>query len=247
MANFLPLKNYILFCLDRLIEQYELNPPFLDIGCGVGDVSRHVAAKGWRGKAIDISPEAIALANKELSEHENISVELKSLYQEDSHFQTIFVFDVLEHLKDDVGALEKISSLLNHGGKAVITVPSNHREWRWDDEFYGHFRRYTKCELSKKLREAQLCPVVFWDFTYPVFWLMRRVYTRLKKKPKDLPCDMTARTRASSMVNSWDIPLLAPLLSRDFILWKKIYLMQFNRHKEKVEKGHEMIVLTEKL
>ena len=62
MANFPPLKNYMFYCLDRLLSQYDISPPFLDVGCGVGEISRYVAAKGWHGKAIDFSNIAIEKA-----------------------------------------------------------------------------------------------------------------------------------------------------------------------------------------
>lgn len=48
MANFRPLKEYMFYCLGRCIAQYGLTGPFLEIGCGVGDVSAHLAAKNGR-------------------------------------------------------------------------------------------------------------------------------------------------------------------------------------------------------
>jgi len=52
------------------------------------------------------------------------------------------LFDVLEHIKNDQQVLRKLSSLLVKGGFLVMAVPSNPDEWSWDDDFYGHFRRY---------------------------------------------------------------------------------------------------------
>jgi hypothetical protein len=52
-GEFRTLKNYMLYCLDRFIEQYGLDRPFLEIGCGRGDVSAHLARRDWRGVAID--------------------------------------------------------------------------------------------------------------------------------------------------------------------------------------------------
>lgn len=246
MANFLPMKNYILYCLNQLINQYNLKTPFLDIGCGNGDISRFVAAKKWHGKAIDISQEAICRAQEELADFKGVSVELKSFFEEKTFYKTIFVIDVLEHLEDDYAALEKIYSLLNQGGHVIFSIPSNPREWRWDDNFYGHYRRYTREEIRKKLLAVGLEPLVFWDFTYPVFWIMRRLYTRLKSVPHERFIDKTERTKMSSLRSSWNIPVLSSLLSRDFFIWKVVYTMQFTFFKKKVEKGHGMIVLARK-
>ena len=68
------------YCLDRLLSQYDISPPFLDVGCGVGDISRYVATKGWYGKAIDFSNIAIEKARLNLSTYKYIEVEKKSLF-----------------------------------------------------------------------------------------------------------------------------------------------------------------------
>ena len=60
MANFRPLKQHMFLCLDRFIAEYGLRGPFLEIGCGKGDVSAHLAERhGMSGVAIDFSDAAI--------------------------------------------------------------------------------------------------------------------------------------------------------------------------------------------
>jgi len=247
MANFPPLKHYILYCLDRLIGQYGLEPPFLDVGCGIGDVTRHVALKGWHGMAIDASDLAIEAAKKTLASLEAVEIRKKSLSEATGTFKTVLVMDVLEHAENDDTALEKISSLLARGGHVVITVPSNPGEWRWDDVFYGHHRRYAPKEIRNKLMKAQLETIVIWDFTYPVFWIMRRLYTRLKSMPVDIEQDKAARTEMSSTVNAWDIPVVSCLVSGRSPFWKLVYRLQFDWFRGRLRNGFEMIVLARKM
>lgn len=247
MANFLPLKNYMFYCIDRLIDRYDLSSPFLDVGCGIGDVSQNVALKGWHGKAIDFSDIAIEKAKRNLTLFKDIEVEKKSLFQETGFFKTIFVMDVLEHIEDDNAALKKIVSLLSTNGHVIIAVPSNPIEWRWDDDVYGHYRRYASREISKKLIEAGLEPLVLWDFTYPIFWIMRRIYTRLRSSPEDIEKDKLVRTIESSSVNAWDSHFCSGFLSKRFIPWDLVYKMQFSYFKDKVQKGHEMLILAKKI
>lgn len=216
MANFLPLKNYIFYCLDKLIVRYNLTSPFLDVGCGIGDLSSYVASKGWHGKAIDFSDIAIEKAKLNLVLFPQVEIEKKSLFDENGNFKTIFIWDVIEHIGNDDVALEKISSLLIPNGHLLISVPSNPNEWRWDDDFYGHYRRYTVKEMRTKITNAGLKPLVFWDFTYPIFWAMRRIYTRLKSAPKDIGSDEDIKTRASSALDAWDIPVISSIFDRDF-------------------------------
>ena len=131
-------------------------------------------------------------------------------------------------------------------GYLLLAIPSNPREWRWDDDFYGHYRRYTAQDISEKLIQAGLKPIIFWDFTYPIFWMMRRIYTKVKSPPKTFG-DKEIRTRASSTVNAWDIPLISLLINKNFFLWKIIYKIQFSWFKNQVNKGHEMFVLAQKV
>src|SRR5205085_10227875 len=131
-----------------------------------------------------------------------VSVSGTDLAQVQGCFETIFLWDVLEHIEDDIGAVRRISALLAPGGRLLIAVPSNPREWRWDDLFYGHFRRYTVDDLSARLEQAGMTPVLFWDFTFPVFWLLRRLYTLLKRPPRVDDGAQEERTKASSTVNA---------------------------------------------
>jgi len=66
------------------------------------------------------------------------------------------LFDVLEHVKDDVTFLRFIESLLIPGGRLYVTVPAYLFLWSHQDELAGHFRRYTLKTLSAALRRAGL-------------------------------------------------------------------------------------------
>ena len=246
MANFLPLKNHMFYCLDRFIERYELHGPFLEIGCGRGDVSAYLAAKGWQGTAIDFSSSAVAQAVVNLASFPQITVRQQALDHVTGSYECIIMWDVLEHMEDDRGALQLIERLLRPGGQLLIAVPSNPREWRWDDDFYGHFRRYTVADITEKLTKAGMPPQVVWDFTFPVFWLMRRMYTRIKSAAPTEP-DQEASTKASATRNAWDVPVLSGLLDRTAFLWHPLHRLQFRFFRDATGRGHEFFVLARKL
>ena len=176
MANFRPLKQHMFMCLDRFVADYGLHGPFLEIGCGKGDVSAHLAERhGWSGVAIDSSDAAIAQASARLARHPQVTVRRQALADARGSFACILMWDVLEHIDDDRGALRADEALLAPGGALLLAVPSNPREWRWDDDFYGHVRRYTEGDLRAKIADAGLEPQAFWDFTFPLYWALRRV------------------------------------------------------------------------
>jgi SAM-dependent methyltransferase len=245
VANFLPLKHHMFYCLDRFIERYGLHGPFLEVGCGRGDVSAYLAAKGWQGTAIDFSEAAVAQASVNLVPFPHVTVRQKALADVAGAFDCIIMWDVLEHMEDDRGALRMVERLLRPGGQLLLAVPSNPREWRWDDEFYGHFRRYTVADMTERLAQAGLAPSAFWDFTFPWFWLMRRMYTRLKSG-EAATADKEASTRASATVNAWDAGLLSNLLDRSAILWYPLHRLQFRMLLNATARGHEFFVLARK-
>lgn len=67
-------------------------------------------------------------------------------------YDVICLFDVLEHLEDEEGALEWIDDHLAPGGVLLITVPAFDFLWSRHDELAQHFRRYTKPSLETQLR-----------------------------------------------------------------------------------------------
>lgn len=245
MANFRPINNFTLYILDKIISQYHLQPPFLDIACGSGYLSRHLGINGWKGKAIDYSENAVAITKNNLKEFKYITVEKKPAYSENGKYKTVLMFDLLEHIKEDLKLLKKVYSLLKRDGFVVICVPSNPKEWRWDDDFYGHYRRYTENELKDKLIKEGFKPLVFYDYTFPFFWILRRIYTSMKKETNI--SDKQKQTKKSSFIYAWNMPLISNILNNTSILWIPIYIIQYAFFRKNTSRGNAMFVLAKKV
>lgn len=69
-------------------------------------------------------------------------------------FDLITLFDVIEHVEDDLAALETARRLLRPGGKLVVTVPALMMLWGDHDVANHHFRRYEKAELRSVIERA---------------------------------------------------------------------------------------------
>jgi SAM-dependent methyltransferase len=245
MANFEPLKRSLLYSLQQLVARHDLRPEFLDIGCGIGDVSAFLAKQGWTGTAIDISDEVLEQARLNLGHFPGVRLRREDLFAAGGSYRTVLMIDILEHLPDDAAALRKLATLVEAGGHAVIVVPSNPRKWGWDDDFYGHIHRYAQKDLEAKLRDSGLEPVEIWDFTFPVFTAMRAIHTRVVGPPAHGRREktMSERTLKSGMAPEWQRSSLVDRLSRARLLWKLVYRVQFAYFRKRVKWGHEMIVL----
>ena len=75
MASFSPFKDHIIKELDELIQRYSRKGPFLDAGCGLGDVALP-QQKGWAGFAVDMSE--VALGDRTIRAAQVSSVEVIS-------------------------------------------------------------------------------------------------------------------------------------------------------------------------
>lgn len=246
MANFPPFKAYILLTLDELIRSFHLTDPFIDIGCGQGDVAVHLARLGWSGKAIDVSPDVVKVARAALQPYPSVQVSLESLESQTGNlFRTAVMFDTLEHISDDRAALAAVAAIQPAGAALVSTVPSNpDREWRWDDDAYGHIRRYRPEDLSRLLMSCGYHVSRMWDISFPVFWTLRRGFTALKR-PASLSVSSWERTKHSALMDAWDLGFLSKMMSYT-PMWKPVYALQ-RRFRHRPERGNEIMVLARRV
>jgi SAM-dependent methyltransferase len=66
----------------------------------------------------------------------------------DERFDSILYIDVLEHIEDDRGELQRAAARLAPGGALVVLCPAFQILFSEMDEALGHFRRYTKHTLA---------------------------------------------------------------------------------------------------
>jgi SAM-dependent methyltransferase len=63
-------------------------------------------------------------------------------------FDSILYIDVLEHIEDDKGEMQRSSALLKRGGHVVVLSPAHQFLFSAFDAAVGHFRRYNKKSLQ---------------------------------------------------------------------------------------------------
>jgi SAM-dependent methyltransferase len=125
-----------------------------DIGCGSGGLLAFLGASGVQlAGACDVYPESLALVRRRVA--------APLLLVDEGRFpplapgQTLVsLFDVLEHIDDDIGTLRHLVEVLEPGGILVLTVPAHPFLFDEMDAIAHHRRRYTRRELGDKLRAA---------------------------------------------------------------------------------------------
>jgi SAM-dependent methyltransferase len=129
----------------------------LEIGCGTG---HNLAMLGQFGTvdAIEIDPAARQIASQRLGKPVG-DAPLPGLPGiERGAYDMIAVLDVVEHIEDDVAALEAMKACLKPGGKILIAVPAHQWMWSAHDSVNHHHRRYSKATLRAAIDAAGLAP-----------------------------------------------------------------------------------------
>ncbi len=115
-----------------------------DLGCGTGCLSDFYPGIYFGYDISDVAVELAKTTRRESAEFE--SGDLTSpAFQIHSHFDTIVLTEFLEHIKDDTEIFSKIKTILNPGGRIIISVPNGKKI---PDE--SHVREFTMPELRKR-------------------------------------------------------------------------------------------------
>jgi SAM-dependent methyltransferase len=102
-------------------------------------------------------------------------------------FDVIALFDVLEHLPDDLQVLRDLQAILAPGGTVFITVPAHPSLWSYFDDASHHCRRYQPGELERKLIAAGYLVEFMTQYMasiFPLIWLGRRLAALKDPRPK---------------------------------------------------------------
>ncbi len=147
--------------LDRLIARNGPRPPLkiLDAGCGTGAVMKYLTPYG-EVTGFDFSAEALRFSQQRgLTRLTQASVVATPFA--DRQFDLIVSFDVICEIGvDERVALSEFHRILKPGGWVVLRLPAY--DWlRGRHDVATHIRhRFTRGELSGKLRQCDLEPVL---------------------------------------------------------------------------------------
>jgi SAM-dependent methyltransferase len=169
-------------CIVDVIRLFPPQGTLLDIGGGNGLVS--LALRNAGIEAVVVEPLAVGARN---ALKRGLSPVIRSTFEgvgfTDGSVPAIGLFDVLEHISDDSAFLTAVRHALVPGGHLFITVPAHQWLWSTQDEFAGHYRRYSLGGLATKLEDSgfrvQFATYMFW-FAPLAILLFRKLPERVR-------------------------------------------------------------------
>ena len=148
MANAVKYNKY----LESLIIKYAPKAgKVLDIGAGIGTFAKKITAKGYNIHCIEPDPKQVEQLHKN-----GLPASLSVNDIEDNSVDFIYSLNVLEHIENDDETLIEWSKKLKPGGIILIYVPAFNVLYSSFDKSVGHFRRYRKKMLTRKMSNAGL-------------------------------------------------------------------------------------------
>jgi 2-polyprenyl-3-methyl-5-hydroxy-6-metoxy-1,4-benzoquinol methylase len=124
-----------------LLPQLSGEPELLEIGCGFGYFLDQAFEEGFSVSGLEFNPSAVERLRRKFA-FPILSGALESVRLDPGSLDVVAMFDVIEHLRDPFGGLDRIHEALKPGGLLVLSTPDAES---WVSRLIGHrledFRR----------------------------------------------------------------------------------------------------------
>lgn len=138
-----------------------LGSRILDAGCGYGNITGFLLDRAEIVVGLDSSPAFYEAVTQRFAGRPNFRCVLGDISDRDVvaslkplGIDTVVCVNVLEHIRDDEGALDAFREILVRSGKLVVLVPAFNFLFGSMDRADGHFRRYSHADLIRKLNRC---------------------------------------------------------------------------------------------
>jgi SAM-dependent methyltransferase len=167
--------------LDR-IESVADRGAMLDLGCWVGFLLAEARERGWRTLGVEPSEFASRYASEELG-LEVVHADLERADLPPASFHAAFLGDVIEHLPDAAGTLDRVAAALAPAGVVALALPDAGSRLaraigrRWWAIVPTHVHYFTRRSLGTLLVRTGFEPISF--ATAPKAFTVRYYLRRL--------------------------------------------------------------------
>jgi 2-polyprenyl-6-hydroxyphenyl methylase/3-demethylubiquinone-9 3-methyltransferase len=163
--------NYLLPAFERIINKIgliDIKQNVFDLGCGNGAFAAWLSSRGWEVVGVDPSTEGIAHANKHFPA---LRLEKGSAYDDLAgrygQFPLVVSLEVIEHVYSPRDYARTLFSLVQPGGKAIISTP-----------YHGYVKNLALA-LSGKMDQHF---TALWDHGHIKFWSIKTLRTLLMEQ-----------------------------------------------------------------
>ncbi len=148
--------NYYNWILEKF--QPYLNGNALEIGAGIGTFSKKLLPHVTHLDLLEPSENLTPQLQETFKNTPNVTISGESLEnfleRSSQQYDVIVMVNVLEHIEDDGAALKGLKKRLTPDGYLLLYVPALPFLYSRFDQIYGHFRRYTRHNLSQTLEAS---------------------------------------------------------------------------------------------
>lgn len=136
----------------------------LEIGAGIGNYSEHLLDRPYLLLS-DYDPKYVSRLSERWAKPGRVEVMLLDLADvrenqielvRSRSIDTVVCLNVLEHIQDDAGVVERLARGLASGGRLVFVHPAHRFLFSALDRIYGHHRRYDRSDAARLAKAGRL-------------------------------------------------------------------------------------------
>jgi phospholipid N-methyltransferase len=143
------LVRYNTYVASKFINEYKGQKNICEFGAGTGTLTE-IFAEGCQ-----TSPDCVEIDTDLISILRGKSFQVRETIDEyGKPFDYVYTSNVLEHIEADSRALKNIALNMSRGGTIAIYVPAFQILYSELDSKVGHYRRYSRNELIRKVENA---------------------------------------------------------------------------------------------
>jgi SAM-dependent methyltransferase len=163
----------------------------LEVGAGIGQITEDLLQKRNIAKLVSVEPHPkfYRQLREKFPKHAIINGTFADM-DPGEDWDTIVSINVLEHIQDDERELKDyFHCLAKNIGTLCLFVPARMEIYAEIDKDFGHFRRYTKAGLRKKLKDAgfQIVRMRYYNIAgYFAWWLNFCLLKKRHFKPESV-------------------------------------------------------------
>jgi SAM-dependent methyltransferase len=175
MERYAPAPRYLRRMVLRELSRLSFKS-VLDVGCGEGTLLKMVAEKypNVELAGSEFSDTALRYCREQVPQARIFNLDILTDDVSALSFELLISMQVLEHLSDDVAALERMRAMCTK--YTLISVPGGELDEHGRKN--GHYRHYTKADLVQKMEQAGFRVVRAFTCGWPVHSLFYRQLMR---------------------------------------------------------------------